>query len=376
MPHIQTIRSVEEFESLRDPWNDLARRQPQVTPSLRNEWIASWMRIFGDRFSPLIIAAWDGSRLVGGAALSLSPRLLGPLPVSCELRPAGVYGVRGIYTDCLLDPGQDPSALEAMLDAVCRCGWTRLRLEHVRPESRCLEWFRGHAPGRGFLLDGGHPVECPVLHLPGDMPALEAGMDPFFRKLLHSRDLKAPGKKHAVACLYEADPETLEQDLDLLYEIHTRRWNSQGRAGEFASPRRRDFYRRVAGEFARDGSLVLSQVLLDGVPHVLSLGLLLNEDFFALQLACSEVALACKAGTYHLYHLLGHLLGRVKRFHFMEGGDAYKYKWGARKHVVLNVHVWRGLRGRMGKLLQDARGALRSFRWPGTPAAKQVRALS
>jgi hypothetical protein len=187
MPHIQTIRSVEEFESLRDPWNDLARRQPQVTPSLRNEWIASWMRIFGDRFSPLIIAAWDGSRLVGGAALSLSPRPARPAADLLRTAPGRrVRGSRHLH-GLSLDPGQDPSALEAMLDAVCRCGWTRLRLGYVRPESRCLEWFRGHAPGRGFLLDGGHPVECPVLHLPGDMPALEAGMDPFFRKLLHSR---------------------------------------------------------------------------------------------------------------------------------------------------------------------------------------------
>ncbi|QLA15102.1 GNAT family N-acetyltransferase [Desulfolutivibrio sulfoxidireducens] len=375
MPQIQILRSVEEFESIGDQWNDLAMRQPRVTPSLRSEWIASWMRTYGERFSPLVIAALSGSRLVGGVAFSLSPRMVGPVPIFCELRFAGVYGVRGIYTDCLLDPGEESRVLQAMFDTVCQCGWTKLRLEHVQAESRCLGWVNRYGPARGFLLGEPHTTDCPVLHLPGDMPTLEAGMDPFFRKMLHSRDLKAPAKKHAVTCLFQVDPDTLERDIGLLYEIHTQRWNSQGRAGEFADRHRREFYLRMAREFQRDGRLVLSQVLLDGEPHVLSLGVLLEEDFFALQLACSDVGLACKAGTYHLYHLLSHLMGRVKRFHFMAGGDAYKYKWGAQKHVVYDVHVWRGVRGRIGKLMQNGKDVLRFPLKRATSPAKEARAL-
>ena len=363
MIRVECIENLARFPEVAEAWDRLVLAALQPSPMLLSDWLMAWMATCGKTTRPLVLTAWEGERLVGGLALCQRIQRAGPLTLCQELRfPIGL-GANGLYLDMLVDesdPARADRTAQALLQALGEAAlWDRLRLCRMLPDARMARALQCSQPWPGAVAEQAMGVACPVLPLPETMDALAAGMDPVFRTMLFRKNLKLPAKTHEVAFVPRIDGEALDHDLDRFFHIHTQRWNAQGRGGEFARPEQRQCYRLLAHSLAAKGMLRFSKVLLDGEAHSYEFGVQLGRHYFALQAGISPEGLACQAGTYHLYQLFRSLLPSASQYHFMEGGEAYKYKWGAVHQAVQDGQVWCGLRGRVLRQLRKVRNRLR-----------------
>ena len=112
MTRIEVIDSFEQFEALRDAWNDLAHRDDPPLPYLRHEWLASWWRGFGGEATLAIHVARDGSTLTAAAPLMRSRRSQAAVPVQA----LHSLGLNVGFADLLRDPAR-AGDLELLLRA-------------------------------------------------------------------------------------------------------------------------------------------------------------------------------------------------------------------------------------------------------------------
>ncbi|GAB7079231.1 GNAT family N-acetyltransferase [Megalodesulfovibrio paquesii] len=363
MVRVECIEDLARLPAMAEAWDRLVAASSQPSPMLLSDWWGSWLTTCGSGARPLLLAAWEGERLLGGIALCRQRKHAGPLPVYEEIRfPIG-QGVGGLYMDLLVDEAhaQADQVADTLISTLRgTLPWHRLRLERMLPQARLARALREPAGWQGTALELTESVACPVLPLPESMDMLMAGLDPIFRTMLLRKNLKMAARRHAVQFVPQVDSTDLDRDLEHFFAVHTQRWNAEGRGGEFSRPAQRVFYRELARRLDAKGLLRFSKLLLDGEAHSFEFGVQIGGQYFALQAGISLTGLECQAGTAHLYHLYETLLPRASHYHFMEGAESYKYKWGARHQTVQDGQAWCGVRGKALHTLRRLRRALRN----------------
>ncbi|GAB7082003.1 GNAT family N-acetyltransferase [Megalodesulfovibrio paquesii] len=381
MPHIECINTLEAFEALAEPWDALVLASRFPAPMLLHDWASCWFHTCGKAYQPEILVVWEEGKLVAAAPLCRRRLCVGPAPVCDELRTLGAVGVAGLYYDFPVHAQASPDVFHLLVEALTgQEHWHRLRLERMVSGSGVLEAFRSqHLLPKGMIAECAEATPCPVLPLPDSMEALEAGMDPIFRTMLHRKNLKLAPSRHAVEFVPAIGTETLEADLHRLFEVHTVRWAQAGHAGEFALEDRKQFFRQLAPRLLAKGWLRFSKLQLDGQGHCYYYGVQLGDQYFALQTGISQEGLACHAGIFTMYQLMRQLVPSAAAFHFMEGGEAYKFKWGARPQMAYTMQAWQGVRGqamwqlrRVRQTMQDLRHSVTSrLHRPGPMTGKE-----
>ena len=235
-----------------------------------------------------------------------------------KLLPIGV-GLTD-YCDALVDPAAPPGTATALLqEQLVRArtdGVTSCTLPELQPGAALL----GAHPPPGWHERALPPTPCPVLVLPGPVPAGQ------LRNLRQSRHRaeRAGGWSAAVA----ANAAAAWQEL---VAMHRARWTALGQpGGVLADPAVLAFHDAAIPRLAAAGSLQM---------HVLRIGAHIAAVYHTL----------ASPGRLHFYlsgfdatHalaspgtlLLGALIERapadgVTELHFLRGGEAYKYAWGA-----------------------------------------------
>ena len=71
---VEEISTADGFARLAEPWDELVRSMPRPSPFLLHGWLDEWWRHQSDGVRPLVHAAFDDGRLVGGLPLCLVDR--------------------------------------------------------------------------------------------------------------------------------------------------------------------------------------------------------------------------------------------------------------------------------------------------------------
>jgi CelD/BcsL family acetyltransferase involved in cellulose biosynthesis len=159
---IEEISTAEGFARLAEPWDELVRSMPRPSPFLLHGWLDEWWRHTGRSVRPLVHAAFDDGRLVGGLPLCLVDRR-GLQVLSFQ------GGTQSALADVVLHRAAPASVAKALADRAESSGQD-LALLYGLPASSRLVDLRGcptffvAAPNvvRGREARAGHPVTCYV----------------------------------------------------------------------------------------------------------------------------------------------------------------------------------------------------------------------
>ena len=316
------IRTDAALFALAPAWEALWR-QARASPFQSPAWLLPWWAAFGTG-QPRVTALWDGARLAGVLPLYV---LADPAP---RLLMIGV-GITD-YLDALLAPDAPRDAAGRMVDAALRSaaldGIACCDLTDLAPGA-ALRLARAPAGWRTTMSE---TDPCPILSLRG--PDLRAVVPAaVHRKLRMNRNRaeRAGGVSTDVA-----SGETLAGYMDALIALHEDRWDG----GVLNDPAVLDFHRR-----ASPGLLAADMLRL----HALKLG----DQIIA-------AAMALHAGPAIAFYLSGYDRGYAEfspgnlllaamlegalaegrtEAHFLRGGEAYKYAWGAidRRNATLRL---------------------------------------
>ena len=264
------------------------------------------------------IAVWQHQRLV-----ALAPLYLEENPGGARLLPLGIS--LSDYLDLLLDPDASAPAAAALAERLAaeRTAWRRCDLEELEPGAAafalpcprdCREQRAAQAP-------------CPVLALPEDRALAAAVPAPKRRKLRMAARRAARRGSVEIARIARGGAEDA---LELLFRLHGRRWSGRGEAGVLRDPRVRSFHHEaVPALFAAD-LIRLYALRIAGRTVGLYYGLLHRGRAFAYLGGFDPDFAFESPGTILLGHAIEAALAEnAREFHFLRGGEAYKFEWGA-----------------------------------------------
>lgn len=314
--HIERIDTDEEMEALVPDWNALWQRVPGATPFQSPHWLVPWWRQFGTGM-PRILTARAKERLIGVLPLYELRE-----PGCVKLLPIGISV--SDYIDALADPAY-PDVSDALLTATPDIpGWQECHLPDLPPEAGLA---RAAAPlGLDEIRQSG-PC-CPVLALPPD-PAGLATVVP--RKTLRDvRQAHARGETVGPVAIDTADLATIDLALDDLFRLHEGRWRQRGEAGVLADPAVRAFHRDAASTFCEAGILRLYRLRIGDTVAGVYYGFQHRGNAYAYLGGFDPEMTRFSPGAQLLDHAIRAALAEgVREFHFLRGGETYKYAWGA-----------------------------------------------
>ena len=330
-------------------WERLRASAPTESVFLTPEWLGAWWRHLGSSRGPrpLLLAVTDDHELAALAPLYRAPLGRTGLRV---LRQLG-SGVSD-YLDMLLSPEPNlrSAALRTLMVGLVKSGrgWDALDLRGLPAESPTARELSALAETLGLpcaVLPG---YARPAIALDGSFDTFLKSRPGRFRYNLRSR-LKRLGQLGEVRFRTVDRPADLPAALDVLADLHARRWAGQHTATIFSSSERgRRFYADACRRYAERGLLDLT--LLEAGDRVVAGSLsFVDRDTWYYYLPAWDPDLAAFApSSLLLAHLVEAAYARgLRRFDFMLGEEPYKARWATEERQTVNLVVGSlGARGR------------------------------
>lgn len=309
------ISDAEKFAALEPEWWALWRRVPTATPFQSPAWLLPWWEAFAPGELHVAVLRREG-QLVGLAPLYLERTE----DTGCRILPIGISV--SDYLDILVDPNLSPAGLADVIDG--SSGWQSWELPELAPGAQALTL--PCPAGCHELLTTGET--CPYLALPA-IPGKLAETLPHRKRRSLSMNRHRAERRGAVAfqSLADSDPETL---LAELFRLHGIRWESRGEQGVLADPQVQLFHRKAMPRLAETGLLRLHAISIGGRTAAVYYGLSHGARAYAYLTGFDTDFAHESPGTLLLAHVMEQSIAEgVREFHFLRGGEAYKYGWGA-----------------------------------------------
>gem|GEM_PF-4808757 len=359
MPKIQIKICCDPLQVDAQAWDDLVLRSAGGHVFQTCEWMLSWWEVYGAQKKLFIFFAEEDGRLVGIAPLydeGLKFEYCIPLR---QLHMLADTGVSSDFLDFILVKGREEEILALMIDYIFSATpYQSLLLKDMAADSVTVSCLKK-------LHRGGLPLHikkrriCPYVPLPSSMDDFLKQPDRTFKSIVRKKEVKPLFNRHTVEFVLTPAAADLEPYLDRFFELHTQRWQAEGRQGNFSDATKKLFYRRVSSALSSKGWLNLAALRIDGAIESMVYGMQFAGSFYDLQKGISSTGWKLKAGNVLLYRIFEALIGRVNNYHFLRGQESYKYGWGAVDVTTLTIHVWKGRKGKLIELLMSGSQGLK-----------------
>jgi CelD/BcsL family acetyltransferase involved in cellulose biosynthesis len=306
------------FAALEPEWWALWRRAATATPFQSPAWLLPWWDVFapGDLH---VAAVHRHGTLIALAPLYLE-RSRGRPP---RLLPVGIS--ISDYLDILLDPECREEAAAGLLAAMASSrAWEIWELADLAPHAEALQLS---APA-GSEETRAASDTCPYLPLP-ERPEELAGILPRRKRRSLSMNRNRAERRGEVTFHSLAD-EPADSLLAELYRLHGRRWESRGEPGVLGDESVQRFHLLAVPRLAEAGLVRLHAIRIGGRTAAVYYGLSHGAHAYAYLTGLDPDFAHESPGTLLLAHVMEDAIAEgVREFHFLRGGEAYKYGWGA-----------------------------------------------
>jgi CelD/BcsL family acetyltransferase involved in cellulose biosynthesis len=312
---VECIASQAELDALAPEWADLWCGVAHAHPFQSPAWLLTWWRHFGTG-ALRILATREGGELVGVLPLYQLDE-----PNCRKLLPIGI-GLSD-YIDALAGPSA-PEAAGVLLGAIRELPqWEKCYLPDLPPGATLAA-----AGSPGLIEDRGQTVPCPVLRLPADVSGLDAIVP---KKTL--RDVRQAVSRSSMAggvTIETADRDRLGEFMEDLFALHQRRWQARDEAGVCADATVRAFHAEAARALSAAGMLRLYRLRIACAVAAVYYGFCWRDRAYAYLGGFDPDLPRLSPGAQILHHaIVAAIAEGCREFHFLRGGEAYKYAWGA-----------------------------------------------
>ena len=312
------VRDETELAALAPEWWQLWQRAPAATPFQSPAWLIPWWRAF--KPGALLAAAVR----MGGRLTGLAPFYVEHSPDRARILALGIS--ISDYQDVLVEEGMEEPVLAAIANAYAGAPepWDEWEMTELAPGASALAM---PVPA-GCTASAGTAAVCPVLGgLDAvDVPAsaLPSGTRRKLRMLGHRI------RRHGNARILSAADRDLEWWLRELWRLHEARWRSVGQPGLLGDRRLEAFHRQALPELMSRKLLRLHALVLGDTVAGIYYGFHHGRSAYAYLGGFDPSLAYYSPGTF----LVGHAIRQAAAegahdLHFLRGGEAYKYAWGA-----------------------------------------------
>jgi CelD/BcsL family acetyltransferase involved in cellulose biosynthesis len=334
----RTFTSWQEWESLSADWRRILRDTAGLTIFSTPEWLGAWWKAFG-----------QGRQFIGYSLANAGGEVIGLAPLyldnAKERGPNGLKRLRLVgdgsgdsdNLDLIFRSGDEAACSEALLARLAlEQEWDICELNTLNVDSNIAR----------AMLSSLRSLKWPVLlsERPSSAVTLPDSWESYLRQLSREqaggieRYTRRLGRHYEVRIVKCTKEEELLPSLEILFDLHQKRWRSQGQPGSFASAERRQFYYEMSQGFLRNGWLDLWLLELNGKAAAAQFAFRYANTAYQLQEGLDPQHYSDRAGMVLRGHILKQLISEgVRRYDFLGGLDAHKRSWGAQPEAYIDI---------------------------------------
>ena len=335
MVKVERYSDVAGFFALQAEWNDLLGRSASNTIFLTWEWQKTWWERLGEGDLTLIAVRDDEGALIGIAPLFGTRDEEG----LATLAFVGCVDVSD-YLDVIADRGHEEAVYAALLDVLSEEGsihWDRADLCNIPAASPTRRLLPALAQARGYRVRVAVQDICPVISLPATW---EEYLSSLSKKQRHEirRKIRRANREAQITWYIVRDPARLHNDVEDFLDLHRK---SAEEKNEFMEPRMQEFFRAIARVLHQRGWLQLAFIEVNGEKAASMFNFDDGDAILVYNSGYDPQRYAnLSPGIVLLSYCIEHAIrqGR-KRFDFLRGEEAYKFRFGAQETKIYRLII-------------------------------------
>jgi CelD/BcsL family acetyltransferase involved in cellulose biosynthesis len=355
MKRILKVRECNEFQTLRDRWNDCLNVSLDNNVFSTWEWLSTWWKHFGKGKQLIILFIEDKNEILAIAPFVHSRhRFLG----IGNLKKISFVGSPDSDYNSFILKEKKVMFLELILDYLNRyIDWDYLELKDVPESSATMDLLRSMPLKKQYKhWEIRQSSLCPYVSLPKSMDAFVKGLGRSRRKNLRKYSQKLE-EEYLVELKKYDEIGSVEEAMETFFQLHQMRWKSKGELGAFNKPIFRDFHIDVARCFAEKGWLKLNFLTVNNEPISAKYGFEYNQKVYSYLSGWNPKYSQCMIGSLAtMYDIQRSIQKGLKEYDLMRGSEAYKGIWTTKANKNLEIRfVKKGLSPRIYNLLAKSR---------------------
>lgn len=318
------------LHDLKPAWETLLQSFPTATIFQTWEWAAAWWSSYGKPAELRILAAFDDSGVLRGLAPLRSEFVRKYGQTVPALSFLGDGSNDSDYLDFIVAPGYEAPVMQTFTNHLAgdlRRG-SVLRLNEIPNGSSILTLLDAiSAPGEFIRQDTDGP--CGAVALPRDWEDYLAMLRPRFRSKIRStlRNLESRAEVRFGIC---QTPEQLDALLPVLFDLHTRRWATEGKLGVFGWDQKRKFYFMISHMLLERGWLRFTWLQWNDRILACQYGFEYRSVYFQLQEGYEPEAEHWNPGIgLRAWSIRKFIQDGLREYDFLGGMGRHKSDWGA-----------------------------------------------
>ncbi|MCB0274466.1 MAG: GNAT family N-acetyltransferase [Calditrichaeota bacterium] len=341
---IEAITSNDRFMQLRDHWTGLLANSNIASPFLTWEWMYTWWTVFNspqDGKQLLILAAWDGEKLVGLLPGYIAYQRHMGMRIAVFSFLGSEYESSDYLTVIQENPG-DPRLPAQLFEFLFRQQQFPIDLilcANILEDNPLLKTLENIASKTRSRFYNQHHRICPFVPVHGKWEDFLGNLSSNMRQQVKRRRKKFFESTGNSFRLVE-NPAEVPEEMETLFRLHEKRFASKRVESKFNRDSRKVFHGQISRIFQEQNILRLFE--------------LTHEKQVVASLYCFEFAgelFYFQAGLDPVWepHSVGMVLmskaieyahdRQLKRFDFMRGEETYKFRWTRHTRNMLLAYV-------------------------------------
>jgi CelD/BcsL family acetyltransferase involved in cellulose biosynthesis len=322
----ERIESAEEFHKLREEWNGLLQSSASNCVFLTHQWMSTWWKHLREARQLSILTARESGQLIGIMPLALRPpQYARMMPRLLEFIASGLIG--SDYLDAIIQRGREGEVIRGFSGELSRRGmmlqFSQLRrhacVVSVLPE--ILRRDRWTAQETGINV-------CPFIDLTNHTWETYLGTLGSSQRYNFNRRLRALHKAFDVRLESIGSSNDAQRGLDVLMELHRKRWDCRGNSEAFPSSSTIEFHREFVRLAADSGWLRLYILALDDRPVAAIYGMRYGPTFYFYQSGFDPAFSKNSVGLVMMgLSIKAAIEEGASEYDLLHGDEEYKFHW-------------------------------------------------
>jgi len=318
---IEAITSIDDYEKIRGPWDELAEMQMEYSPFLGHSWHRLWIDHFMNQEKLLILLAYQGKELKLLCPLMLTEAVLG------GLRTRQVRLIGNTYSPIksfLFHPSSDREALLTEVFTYLmknRQRWDVVNLDALAEEDESFEILQKVVRGKGLTFEEYHCFGNWYLtginysgteYMEGRSGNIRNNAKRYEKKL------KKTGK---LELRIVTDGDRIDHYMEMYYRVYEKSWKEPERDPTF--------HLDVARLGAEKGWLRLGFLFYNDDPIASQLWLVENNIAYIVNLSYDQSFKQFIPGIILTAEMMKYVIDvvGVRQVDYLSGDEAYKKDW-------------------------------------------------
>ena len=213
----KVIEQINEFEELKDKWDNLLEESNYPNIFLTWEWLFEWYKWFGGQSKLYIITVWDNKDLIAIAPFVKERIKLLNITL---IKFLGTTYVCSDYLNIITKKGFETQAIEEIFSFIAADkSWDIVELRDMDQDAINVELFLRESIHKKFTVNTEITVKCPYIVLPSSMAE-------FYSRLGHDPRYKIRRNKRNMIELFQYqikhinNIKKLFEALELMFELN------------------------------------------------------------------------------------------------------------------------------------------------------------